>query len=100
MFFYTGEKMSVENAKSEYLLDRAEIVLPPVAERRGATIFYVMKDDGGNWYIGRPKGDAIWWDKTVLGDLLNHGLTSKDLEGVCINTTYCVMATAVFLKAC
>ena len=56
--------------------------------------FRVQKDAEGQWYFGRPKGSAIWWDKCELGDLLNLGLRSHDLESVVVDHVYRAGITA------
>jgi hypothetical protein len=61
--------------------------------------FRVQKDAEGQWYFGRPKGPAIWWEKCELGDLLHLGLRGDDLEGVVVNTVYRAHAAAIFLEA-
>lgn len=48
----------------------------------------IQKDADGQWYFGRPKGPAIWWEKCELGDLLNLGICGDDLEGVVVNHVY------------
>lgn len=62
--------------------------------------FYVQKDAEGQWYFGRPKGPAIWWEKCELGDLLNLGLVGHNLEGLVVNTVYRAHAAAIFLEPC
>lgn len=50
--------------------------------------FFVEKNSDGQWFIGRPKGSAIWWDECDLCDLLNLGLSRDDLEGVVVDLVY------------
>lgn len=71
-----------------------DVVLPK--EHQG---FYVQKDPVGQWYFGRPKGPAIWWEKCELGDLLNLGLDAQDLEGIVAQVTYRASSADVFLEA-
>lgn len=66
---------------------------------KGLCGFYLQKDAEGQWYFGRPKGPAIWWEKCELGDLLNLGLSRDDLEGVVVDTVYRAHAAAILLEA-
>lgn len=61
--------------------------------------FRVYKDAEGQWFFGRPKGPAIYWEKCELGDLLNLGLRRHDLEVVVVNHIYSAQFTSVFLDA-
>lgn len=69
-------------------------VLAP--ELRG---FYIERDSAGQWLFGRPKGDAIYWDKVELVDLLNFGIGLKDLESVVVNHVYRASAAAILLQS-
>lgn len=60
--------------------------------------FRVQKDAEGQWYFGRPKGPAIWWEKCELGDLLNLGLRRDDLEGVVVNHVYSARFASILLE--
>lgn len=59
--------------------------------------FYVHKDAEAQWYFGRPKGPAIWWDIVELSDLLNMGFLANDLEGVVVNVTYRASCNSILL---
>jgi hypothetical protein len=61
--------------------------------------FRVQKDAEGQWYFGRPKGSAIWWDKCELGDLLHLGLSGDDLKGVVVNAVYWARVAPELLHA-
>lgn len=84
--------------ESTYLLDHGERVLSPRAflpkELCG---FYVQKDAEGQWYFGRPKGPAVWWEKCELSDLLYLGIAHDDLEGVVVDTVYRASSATILL---
>lgn len=61
--------------------------------------FYVERDSAGQWLFGRPKGDAIYWEKVELVDLLNFGIRLQDLEGVVVSHVYRASTATILLHA-
>lgn len=59
---------------------------------------FVQKDAEGQWYLGRPKGPAVWWDKCELSDLLNLGFCGNNLERVVVNHVYRAVIAAELLE--
>lgn len=62
------------------------------------TGFYVRRGTESDWYFGRPKGPAIFWEKVGLSDLLNLGIKPGDVEDIAPNVTYRARTANVLIE--